>query len=254
MESPLDGGPDWVRDGVRQFADELRAFVRTAVVFTLHPLRFGRGWVAPAGAPEGRGGDGHALNPLGFLATALAILGGAKTLFNALVSDDKSPEAPESLAHAIAAALLPFVYYVLVGLGAHLLLRSLGSRRRWRDSCAMALYAGGGPALMAELLALTLAWIDFRVTGKIDTRHGLSGAILTFSILGAFIVYCITLATSLAGLHGVRAWKSIVALLTALLASALIFGAVHPPGHYGLHPVFVVSLRRGANFDFSLSD
>lgn len=247
MTPPPDDGPDWVRDGVRQFADELSAYARTVADFTRHPFRFGQRWTQANAA--------HALNPLGFLATALAILGGAKTLFSALVNRDAGPDAAESLAHAIAAALLPFVYYVLLATLAHGALRLLGSPRRWRDSCAMALYAGGGPALLAELVALVLAYLDFRMTGTIDTHHGKAGLLLTVSIVAAFSVYCMTLGASLRGLHAVSAWKPVVALASALVASAFLFGWLQPPGHYGLHPVFRFQLTgQVRSYDIALSD
>ena len=45
------------------------------------------------------------------------------------------------------------------------------------------------------------------------------------------------LVASLARTHGVSAWLSTVAVAAAVVASALVFGALRPPGSYGLHPV-----------------
>src|SRR5580765_7984197 len=72
--------PDWVRDGMRQLVGEVRLFLRTAIDFTTSPFRFAREWST---------GERHALNPLGFLATAFAVAGPANALFVHLVRADE---------------------------------------------------------------------------------------------------------------------------------------------------------------------
>src|SRR5512142_1408842 len=95
--------PDWVKDGIRQFVDEVRLFLRTAADFTLRPFRFAREWSA---------GQRRALNPLGFLATAFAVAGPANAIFARLV---RLPDEPSSLVRDALAALTPFVYYLFLG-------------------------------------------------------------------------------------------------------------------------------------------
>src|SRR5579863_1708598 len=128
----IDDSPDWVRDAARQFVHEVGEFLRAAVAVTVHPARFAEAWVS---------GRRRALNPLGFLATAFAIIGPTTAL---LKHDEQSSPWLEALG-----ALLPFAYYLVFGALQHGVLRVFGSRRRLRESCAMALYAAGGPGLAA---------------------------------------------------------------------------------------------------------
>lgn len=240
--------PDWVRDGLRQLADEVRLFLRTVVEFTLHPARFGREWTS---------GARHALNPLGFLATALAVAGPVNVLFAHLV---RSSDEPLSLWREALAAVTPFGYYLALGALQHAVLRAFGSRRRLRDSCAMALYAGGGPALIAHILVLTIAVGLYRATGQLSANDlhrpaelaVILGAMLSF---GLFLA-CLSIAQG--GLHaryGVRSWHITVANFVALLVTASFFALVRPPGQFGLHLVLGPSFDHGAwHFSWSLSD
>ncbi len=239
------GTPDWVRDGLRQLADEVRLFLRTAVDFTLRPSRFASEWAT---------GARHALNPLGFLATALAVVGPANVLFAHVVhaSDDSS-----SLWREVFAALTPFGYYVALGTLQHGVLRLFGSRRRWSDSCAMALYAGGGPALFAHLTMLTIALALYRATGQLlanDPRNPVQLAVIVGAMLsfGLFLT-CLSLAQ--AALHGVRGWRMAVANVVALLVTASFFALARPPGQFGLHLVLGPTYDHGAwHFSWNLSD
>ncbi|HEX6836271.1 MAG TPA: hypothetical protein VF334_06835, partial [Polyangia bacterium] len=150
-----DEAPDWVKDGIRQFVDEVRLFLRTVADFTVRPFRFAREWSS---------GQRHALNPLGFLATAFAVAGPANALFARAV---RLPDEPSSLVHDALAALTPFVYYLLLGALEHGVLRAFGSKRPLRDSCAMALYAGGGPATLAHLFVIASAYFMWRSSGTL---------------------------------------------------------------------------------------
>ena len=223
--------PDWVRDGIRQLADEVRAFVRTAVAFTARPAAFAREWST---------GQRHALNPLGFLATAFAVAGPANALFAHLV---RLPDQPTSLVRDALGALTPFAYYLLLGAFEHGVLRLCGSRRPLRDSCAMALYAGGGPAMVAHLFVITAAYFSWRATGTLvirDVHQPFALAVMVGAGL-SFALFVTTMSAALAGLHardGIRRAHVVVATIVALFASGLIFAALDPPGQFGLHLIF----------------
>jgi hypothetical protein len=225
-----DEAPDWVRDGMRQFVDEVRMFLRTAIDFTWRPRQF---------ADEWSHGRRRALNPLGFLATAFAIAGSAAALFSRLAHLE---DGSHSLMSEFLAALTPFAYFLALGALSHLVLWVFGSRRPLRDTCAMALYAGGGPALAAQLLVMLLALLFYRATGQLDvvnlhSRWGLAlgvGAILSFS------TFCATLGMSMSGLHardGRRGWQVLVSNLVAVGVAGFAFAVLQPPGHFGLHLV-----------------
>jgi len=112
VREPDRGGPDWVREGLRQLVREVRSFARTAFEFTLHPTRFAKEWAT---------GTRHALNPVGFLATAFAVLAPFDAVFAHLTHHDDSTSEP--LLRAAAGAILPFGYYLLVGALQHGVLR-----------------------------------------------------------------------------------------------------------------------------------
>ena len=226
-----DLSPDWVHDALHQFADELRFFVRTTVDVTLHPVRFAQGWVS---------GRRRALNPLGFLATAFAVLGPTLAVTQRLTQYHDEPSSPWLDA---LGALLPFVYYLVLGALQHGVLRLNGSRRRLRESCAMALYVAGGPGLLAQLLVIALVlFVHYRygVTDMLQVPSGVKWALVT-ATLAPFVLLYVWLGLTLAGLHrafGIRGWQVVAANVIALAVTAFLFAVLNPPGHYGLHFYF----------------
>jgi hypothetical protein len=75
--------PNWIADGLRSFFGELAEYARTVADFTTHPSRFAAEWAS---------GERRALNPMGFLATALGILAPALVVLGRMEheSDDSS--------------------------------------------------------------------------------------------------------------------------------------------------------------------
>src|SRR5262249_2031029 len=124
----------------------------------------------------------------------------------------------------------------------HGVLRLFGSRRRVSESWAMALYAGGGPALAAHVLLLAIVYVFYRATGRLGT-DSIDSPMSIFLLVGAgasFLLFCVTLALAFGGLHGrdgIRGWQLLVANVVALLATAHLLGLYHPPGDFGLHLV-----------------
>jgi hypothetical protein len=247
-----ENSPDWVGDGIRQFLAEARAFLRTAVAFTRHPYDFGRGWLA--------GGAAHALNPLGFLATALAVVGASEVVLAAALHEDDA--GATSLGAQLVAALGPFGYYLVWGAGAHVVLRLFPrrgrARRRLRDSCAMTLYAGGGPATAAHLLTLLGVFVALRFGGTPGQQLDFHNAANWWIVAGAsvgFTLSCGSLAAGLAGLHQARGYEVALAMLTVLVLTAAGFGMLRPPGHYGLHPTLAWERQGGKrHFAVGLAD
>jgi hypothetical protein len=241
---PTEHGPNWIRDALRQLVDEVALFSRTAATFTAHPRRFANDWV---------GRRGHALNPLAFLATALAVGAPVNALIGRITHEASEPT--RALWLDALATVTPFTYYLTLGTFQHGVLRLFGSRRRVSESWAMALYAGGGPALAAHLLMLAVSYVFYRVTGQLGANR-IDSAISIFLLVGAvasFLLFCVTLALAFGGLHGrdgIRGWQLLVANVVALLASAHLLGLYHPPGDFGLH--LVIHWRRDGHFSVSL--
>jgi hypothetical protein len=217
---------DWVIDGFRQARDELRLFLTTAADFALKPALFAEQWAT---------NQRRALNPLGFLATAFAVVGPTQAVVLHLLHGHEDGGA--LLSNALA-AVLPFAYYLALGALQHMVLRLFGSTRKLSDSCAMALYAGGGPASVATLTSLIGSYFWFRLTGSPSINLGLAWQWpVAFLLVGTFAYVFITLAVALRRLHDMRAWQVVVAGSSALLVSGLFFAIVRPPGIYGLHLV-----------------
>ena len=240
--------PDWVKDGIRQFLDEVRSFLRTARDVTVRPFRFATEWST---------GQRHALNPLGFLATAFAVAGPANALFARAV---RLPDEPSSLVRDALGALTPFAYYLVFGALQHGVLRLFGSKRPLRDSCAMALYAGGGPAMLAHLITLATVCVVWRASGTLMVKsvHQPYALVVMISAGLSFALFVATLSTAQAGLHardGIGRWHLLAANVVALCASGFLFAVLDPPGSFGLH--FVFGPAHGASgwhFTWGLAD
>jgi hypothetical protein len=221
--------PDWIRDAYRQFVGELRLFLRTAVDVTREPVRFAGDWVH---------GRRHALNPLGFLATAFAILGPAMALLKRYTQF--GGDAPPSLWLEALGALLPFGHYLLLGALQHLFYRLGGSRRPLRDSLAMALYAAGGAGGIAQLFVMALLLVTYRAFGilnMLDLPAPWKVPFLLLVLVPYALLY-VVLGAAIAGVHrrpGWPAWQALAANLFALAVTACLFAVAHPPGSYGLH-------------------
>jgi hypothetical protein len=228
-------GPNWIREAWTLFWEEVRSFVRTGVGFLRRPGRFSADWVA---------GRQRALNPLGFVATSLAVSGLIRAVFPHRGGGD-------SLATEIALATLPYVYYALLGVLAHPFLRLGGSRRGISATLAISLFAGGGPGLLTALSIYLVAACRWLLYGPPTSAllDGLPIAARLAAIAILFtpvIVLVTTLVLGLAGAHGVRRWRAAVAMAFSLIASGIGLGVLHAHGGFGVGvPHFVLSFYDG---------
>jgi hypothetical protein len=214
---PSSGGPDWIRETIALGRDEIHRFVTTALGFMRRPGRFSADWFA---------GRQRALNPLGFIATALGLSSAAGALTPSLVRDT-------FWAHA-SQALLPYVYYVLVGVLCHPILRLGGSTRPLRATIAVSLFAGGSPGLVVALSIDLMVALRVALFGPPGPSHGMLpgvplwaiGPILLMSY-APFAYLLATLALGLAGLHAVSRARAAVAVGFSLVAIGLLFGVAH---------------------------
>lgn len=233
MEEP---SPDWVRSGIAQLHDEITLFLRTLWGFLRHPRTFTRGFLR---------GDIRALNPFGYLFTAIGAVG----VFNAVVLALLSKEASNGsvLVQALRAALPP-TYYVVIGLITHALLWLLGSRRRHvRDTAAVALYAAG-PAYLSYALLVFLSQILQRCGAS---EHLAKALLLTLSV-ASICAFAIPFVAALREIHDRQrgAWRRCIAAFGfVFVASGFFFGFVRPPGSFGLHPT-IGPLGGGIQFAF----
>ncbi len=217
----------WLGDSARLAWRETRSFASAVAAITLRPARFARSWVR---------GEQQVMNPLGFFATSAAIVAVYQKVSFAVASRDAGGSG---LIGDIANAVGPYLYYVVLGLLCHLMLRGRGSQRTVRGSLAVSLYVGGGPAAIVTIVNLTLFALAAVAFGRSEftVAELASPAILALAIVvfASRIAVLVIFARALSGFHAVATGWTILALVLAIVATGLFFGLVDPPGSYGGH-------------------
>jgi hypothetical protein len=241
-----DAGPDWVREAVRAVRNESVRFVVTALACTRHPYRFATAWVR---------GETEALNPIGYLSTALAITAAVKAVTTAILplGDDNG------FWSNVSTATLPYAYYVLLGILCHAALRATGTTRALRASMGIALYVGGGPGLLLHLLSYLDLWLYVGVTGTTHLENNFQGApwwSLPLLMLPTLVVagyFWAALAIGLRGVHATSRLRGSIALLVAVVISGMLLSALHSVFEFNLGvPHFLVQFGGGIPFSIAL--
>ena len=143
--------------------EEVTRFVGTVFAFVRWPRQFGADWFA---------GRQRALNPLGCVATALAVTG----FVGVFLPDAAGYGSPSTLLSQLGAAILPYIYYAAVGvaqLSAVANIRIAPSVER--VDCGIALFTGGGPGFLVTL-ALQLSTTG--ASGPLGHRRNCSAIFL----------------------------------------------------------------------------
>lgn len=215
--------PRWIHAAVSAAWRELRGYAGTTWAMIRRPGEFSVGWWR---------GQIEAPNPLAMLATGAALTAASRQAAAAVFGIERA----DTLLVAVLSALGPYVHYVLIGLLCHGPLRLLGKRKaRLGDTIAMALYAGAGPAAIAE----AAMWLLLIVAG-----HWLDADVLLPVALGvAFSAFTMALAANIGAMHDARVWMVCVAYAVAFPGSGLLFGLIQPSGQFGLH--WVIGVRGG---------
>jgi hypothetical protein len=217
-------GPPWVREAFAVAREEVVRFVATLAGFLRAPGRFCADWFA---------GEERALNPLGFIATALAISGA----FGALTPSSGEREGAGALG-ALAQAGMPYLYYAAVGILSHPLLRLFGSRRPLGATLGVALFAGGGPGLLATLgayLCYSLRTWIFGASPQL-LRHLPFWPALALTLLLAvpLLAFFVMLMLAMAGLHDLPRRRAVAAVSLSLLVLAVLLGVLHRVVHFSI--------------------
>jgi hypothetical protein len=224
------GAPPWLADGLGAMRDELRAYVATAWAFARRPHLI---------APRWWRGEVEVMNPLAMLATGAALVAAAQQLASAVLG---LPE-PDGLIAVVMSVLGPYVYYVAIGALCHVALRGGTREVALLDTVAIALFAGAGPAAVAQALAWGVVCALAPVIGH---REALTGIVLG----AAFSVFCLSLSTGLGALHRSPWWRMVLAFTLALVVTGVAFGLLRPPGTYGLH--WVITVDDGPGLDLGM--
>jgi hypothetical protein len=208
--------PDWIRDGIAHTKNELVLFFQTLWACTRHPRDFGAAWARA---------ERRTLNPAAFLATSLAI---ATPLRHALGRVLGLP-THETLLGELGESLAPFVLFGGIALTTHLVLRLGGSKRPLRATIGLALYIGGGPATIVELVGKGLS-----VFGKAHiggpygwaaVRTPLGALMLGAAVIG-FGVYVVLFLRVLIGAHERGPLLTTGALAAGMIANVAAWNLV----------------------------
>jgi hypothetical protein len=178
-------------------------------------------------------GERRAMNPLGFFASSLAVIGVLGQLDRFWSAPGEGQ--PSFLKDALE-AMGPYLHAVVLALLIHALLRARGSRRPALDSVAAALYAGGIAQVAASFFLALLQAAFRRPLGEIAQVPWATG-LIAFSLIGPAVFFAVAIVLSLAALHGMpRRWPLLGFFLAWCLTGGIL-SLLDPPGHYGLHPV-----------------
>ncbi|HEY2030674.1 MAG TPA: hypothetical protein VGH20_15865 [Myxococcales bacterium] len=220
---------NWVREAIDSAWTEARSFCATAFDVACHPGRFGADWV----------NGGGAMNPLGFFATSLAVVGALGQLDRFWPEPGKSDP---SLAGDLLDAAGPYLHATVLALLVHAVLRVRGSRRSALDSVAAALYGAGVAQVLATAM-LALIQLSYRKPLSAVSQARFGVPLISVAILGPSIFFAVVLVLALAAMHRVSWRWPAVALIVAWILTGVFMSAVHPPGKYGLHPVVELSKK-----------
>ena len=236
-----DEAPDWIRDAARGAREEVRLYLRTLWGISARPSRFARAWAD---------GTERGLNPLAFMATTASLFTGVTQLVGWLGFEFSSGG---SFGRDLLQAVGPFVQYAAAGLLAHLALFAMRSRRRWRDSLAIGLYAGG-PAFVGYLLTVLASALLWVALGR-PPAQALYAVMpervrpaLWALMVSSFVLFARSLCLGLAGVHNGRRVAAGLATLFALSVLALVLGRFEVHGPLGLQYV-LFHTPRGWRFD-----
>jgi hypothetical protein len=222
--------PDWVGETRAALRSEAGSYLRTFSGFLRSPQRFVHEWA---------GGTRDAMNPLGFLATSVVLLGAVRAAgWNALANHPTRPSPlaahfiDKPLWAEVWSALGPTLHFAALGLICHFTLRLLGSRNvQASASAALTFYSAGAPGALAEVL-VWLVMLPLILGGVLTATEP---AYLLFPGFGlALAAFCSYLGYSLGAYHRPKWWHMLIAFLAAFVLTGLFFGYVNPPGDYGL--------------------
>lgn len=219
---------DWVGATRRSIAAEAALYLDTMRAFLLTPRTFVQEW---------KRGEREYMNPLGFLALSVLVLGTVRSFGWWYLVRSGSKYATELAGDKpfwaeLWGALGPSLHFAALGLIAHYTLRALGNHtQRASSSAAMTFYAAGSAGLVMETLVWALV-LGLLAVGGIPLERVYNPLFAGFGV--ALGVFCAYLGFTLGTLHLPRGWHMLLAFAAAFVLTGLFFGQVQPPGDYGI--------------------
>jgi hypothetical protein len=218
LARPADDGA-WIRDAARATVGEARLYLTTLLLVCFRPRRFVEVWT----------GGGRRMNPFAFVATSAALSTFATECFVRRAGIGGSGSLAFDLAHAIG----PYLCLACTGVLAHGVFRLARSARRLPGSLAIALFAGGGPALLMTLFIVGTGLLLAITRGYVPKQSFLQNipgglrAPFLLTIYGLGVWQYVLLGRAMHLLHRVRWVWSVLAILLPAVLLAVFFGFVH---------------------------
>jgi hypothetical protein len=218
-DAPAQEDPHWLRDALAlPFVERLRQLAVAVWFFVRAPHRFGAAWFSGASTIP---------NPLVAMAASVSIM----TILGQEVREVLTKEpVPRTLLSSIIDTLGPYALYFGIGLVAHLVLRTLGSKRKLRTTMGLTLLTGAGPGIILALGIGVPPVVLVKVYGSVDTINTVLPLPARIAILVSVVVLYLgflgVYELALAGAHGVARWKGVVAGTVAVIAMAFATGAL----------------------------
>lgn len=201
---PTSREPQWVGRSWEATKREVRRYLATSWAFAARPRETARLWA------EGRF---DAQNPLAYVLNTAAVLGPWRALWQYIF------HLQQPLWEDILWAAAPTLGILLNSSFTHLLVALAGGKRRLTSSWAMSIYVTGGFLLVFQLAATPFLLISDHIKTPQDWRdHWLAFVLGQVLILPGYFWHSIALA----GLHGLRARRVVLAQVLGAVACVLL--------------------------------
>lgn len=219
---PHDGGSDrrWLSEeaGADTYLGALLRMLR-------QPTKFAIDWTQGA----------KTISPLKFVAVTTTIV----AVTTQLVQDGTTASTTWL---TLASSVAPTLVFALLGVLIHLVYKAIGSQRSVQTSLGLTLYTIAGPGLFFPLFLVAMQWyVKHHTTEKLNTwlLHQDLRVMLTFVVVlfGLYFWPRIALGRAMHALHRRRWWWSVLAIVLAELAVAVMFGIMER-AHVGYGTIF----------------
>jgi hypothetical protein len=209
-EAPVElPAPDWVSDVRRKYRLRITDWVTQAWAMTVAPHRFMAEWAT---------GRREALNPLRYLAvgTAVKFLAerGARWVMH-LESSEKTWVSWLRSSFGVTVTL------ILFGLMMHVVLR-LRSRAPVRSTVAAIIFSSAGPGVFGHVLAWLVSIAIYLVGHRVPCYAPQGTPPYPYPVLGITYFGYLWLTAALSGVHRVRWWWALAALLAIPVGMAVV--------------------------------